>query len=91
MSTSSVKVEIYGAQYTLKADDSDEEKVRRLARIVDDMMKQIRRRTGYDSPTNLAILAALNIAAQLYESRQRFERVVRKLIDDLDDALKEGR
>jgi len=86
----SVKVEIYGVQYTLKTDDSDVEKVRRIAQYVDGMMKQIRRKRGYSSPMELAILAALNIADRLYESNERVEKVVRKLIDELDEALREG-
>lgn len=86
----SVKVEIYGVQYTLKTDDSDVEKVRRIAQYVDGMMKQIRRKRGYSSPMELAILAALNIADRLYENNERVEKVVRKLIDELDEALREG-
>ena len=86
----SVKVEIYGVQYTLKTDDSDVEKVRRIAQYVDGMMKQIRRKRGYSSPMELAILAALNIADRLYESNERVEKVVRKLIDELDEALRGG-
>lgn len=86
----SVKVEIYGVQYTLKTDGSDVEKVRRIAQYVDGMMKQIRQKRGYSSPMELAILAALNIADKLYENNERVERVVRRLIDELDEALRGG-
>lgn len=87
MDRKSIKVEIYGAQYTLRASVEDEEKVHRIAQLVDSMMRKIRDKTGYDSPANLAILAALNIADQLYDSQEQFEKVARKLIDDLDKVL----
>ncbi|HID56069.1 TPA: cell division protein ZapA [Candidatus Poribacteria bacterium] len=82
-----IRVEIYGAQYTLRASDEDEAKVRKVAQFVDRIMKEIKSRTGYDSPANLAILAALNIADQLYDNQEQFERIAKKLIDNLDKVL----
>ncbi|HEX29366.1 TPA: cell division protein ZapA [Candidatus Poribacteria bacterium] len=87
MDKKSIKVEIYGAQYTLRASDEDEMKVRKVAQLVDRIMKEIKSRTGYDSPANLAILAALNIADQLYDSQEQFEKIARRLIDNLDRVL----
>ena len=87
MDKKSIKVEIYGAQYTLRANDEDEMKVRKVAQLVDRIMKEIKSRTGYDSPANLAILAALNIADQLYDSQEQFEKIARRLIDNLDRVL----
>ncbi|MCD6505263.1 cell division protein ZapA [Candidatus Poribacteria bacterium] len=87
MDRKSIKVEIYGAQYTLRASDEDEMKVRKVAQLVDRIMKEIKSRTGYDSPANLAILAALNIADQLYDSQEQFEKIARRLIDNLDRVL----
>jgi len=87
MDKKSIKVEIYGAQYTLRASDEDEMKVRKVAQLVDRIMKEIKSRTGYDFPANLAILAALNIADQLYDSQEQFEKIARRLIDNLDRVL----
>ena len=87
MDKKSIKVEIYGAQYTLRANDEDEMKVRKVAQLVDRIMKEIKSRTGYDSPANLAILTALNIADQLYDSQEQFEKIARRLIDNLDRVL----
>jgi cell division protein ZapA len=87
MARNSVKVEIYGAQYTLKADADDVGKVHEVAELVDRTMRDIRDKTGYGSPANLAILAALNIADELYEHKKRIDDTARELVSKLDKAL----
>jgi cell division protein ZapA len=87
------QVEIFGQTYNVRA-EGDSTYVHDLARFVDSRMKDVAERTATVDPTKIAILAALNITDDLYQTekrrsdnpsdaRVRAERLIRKL----DDAL----
>ena len=87
------QVEIFGQTYSVRA-DGETGYVHDLARFVDSRMKEVAERTATVDTTKIAILAALNISDDLYQSerrkqgdptdaRARAERLIRKL----DDAL----
>jgi len=62
-----IKVEIFGGNYLLKGED-DVEYMQKIASYVDKKMREIQESTGLISPLKIAILAALNIADELYKS-----------------------
>ena len=87
------QVEIFGQTYNVRA-EGDSAYIHDLARFVDSRMKDVAERTATVDPTKIAILAALNITDDLYQTekrrsdnpsdaRVRAERLIRKL----DDAL----
>ncbi len=67
-----VVVEIFGNQYKVRG-DCDPEQIQEIARYVDGKMKEVASKTPVSSLASIAILAALNIAEELF--RVRNERV----------------
>ena len=61
-----IKVKIHGQEYPIKADGGNVEYIQRLASYVDEIMSQINEKTHVSSETRLAVLAALNIADELF-------------------------
>ncbi len=85
-----VDVEIYGGTYSVKG-DADPEYVRQLARFVDEKMRSLARRSPSTvSAQRIAVLAAVNIADELFrlKNRQRkVEEMVHKKTGDLFNML----
>lgn len=70
----SIRVEIAGESYTLRA-DADEEYTRRCAALVDERMSAVAEQSGV-SAKNAAILAALSLSDELLRQRaQLAERI----------------
>jgi cell division protein ZapA len=65
-----VKVEIYDQFYNLRG-DLDEAYVKELARFVDQRMRSVAEATRTVDSLRVAVLAALNMADELYALRQR--------------------
>lgn len=72
MDTTKVKVRIYGQDYTI-AGERDEESIREIADYVDSRMKEISRGFSVSAPGALAVLAAINVAEELFDCRQKIE------------------
>ena len=66
----SVNVTIYGHEYTLKG-EADSDYVQKVARYVDRKMKEVAENSTIASTTKVAILAAINIADELFRERQK--------------------
>lgn len=64
----SIKVNIFGSEYTIKA-KSRSSYIRKLAKYVDDKMQEIAKHTSLVSSGKVATLAALNIADELHRIR----------------------
>ncbi len=64
-----IQVEIHGRMYNLRS-GGDPESVRRVAEFVDSQMQQMADQTRTADTTRIAILAALNIASELFEARR---------------------
>lgn len=77
MSRSTV-VEILGQEYRVKG-DSDVERIEMIGRYVDQKMRQLTKGSSLGSSTKVAILAALNIADELYEERQKATDALRQV------------
>jgi cell division protein ZapA len=87
------QVEIFGQTYNVRA-EGDSTYIHDLARLVDSRMKEVAERTATVDTTKIAILAALNITDDLYQSEKRrtgeptdFRARAERLIRKLDDAL----
>ncbi len=68
--TKTIDVEIYGQRYTIRG-EADDAYVRRLAHFVDDHMKHLAEGMKTATPSKLAVLTAINLAHQLFESEQK--------------------
>jgi cell division protein ZapA len=86
-----LKINIYGTEYPIRSDaNSDPEYIRKVADYVDRKMKEIDSATEAKSSLKVAILAALNIADELYQERQIKDDLVSQMsgkIKNLSDSL----
>jgi len=93
---SSVEVEIFGSTFSLRGGSAPEH-LRRLATLVDAKMREVAEHTATVDSTKIAVLAALNLAEELFERRgglvgendDATEKVttVTDLADQLESAL----
>ena len=93
MPTNQLRVNIFGAEYVLKAAENQDE-IKEIADYVDQKMKEIDRSQAIESNLKIAILAALNIAEELFQNQKYQGRLVEQLNDEskklnrsLQDAL----
>ncbi len=91
--TKTTRLEIFGAEYTVRG-DHDSEHLEELASKVDGDMRQIAAQLPRADTARLAILTALNIADELFQCRQRkdgdrteINQRLATLSDQLGDAL----
>jgi cell division protein ZapA (FtsZ GTPase activity inhibitor) len=82
-----VAVQIAGQRYVLKADDDDEQ-VAELAKYVDARIREIQKATRAADTQALAVLAALQIAQELFAER-RAGKDLRKRVRAKSEALLE--
>ena len=91
----SVKVEIYGSEYRIKG-DADPDYIREIAHYVDSKMREVNDDAALGSSLKVAILAALNIAGELFGERddrnkllasvqERAEEMSQTMSAELDD------
>ena len=90
LATSSVIVQIAGERYIVRS-DADETYVRTLAQYVDQHIDNVRQSSKIVPTHKLAILAALNVADELFQAKrqqsdlkQRVKRSSRALLTLLD-------
>lgn len=81
-----VTVAIFGQEYRVKGDSGDD-RILEIAQYVDGKMKEIAHVAPAGSLTKVAILAALNIAEELF--RERTER--QKLVHDVETSTRRMR
>ena len=63
-------VTIYGQAYTLKG-GADPDYVQEVAAFVDERMKEVAESSSVATPAKVAILAAINIADELFREQQK--------------------
>ena len=82
-----IKVDIFHSQYLiqptehLRADD-----IRELAAYVDGRLHEMSRKTSRDK-FDIAIMVALQIAAQMCEDQKRFQQSIHRMIEELEKAV----
>jgi len=79
------KVDIFGQSYMIRG-EAESEYTQKLADYVDKKMREVSTKTSSISSLNAAILAALNIANELFELREK-QRVESSLIEEKATAL----
>jgi cell division protein ZapA len=92
MEAKSIRLRIYGQEYPLRVDNEDV--TTRSAKRLDAMMAQLHSQIPEQPPVTLAVLSALNFAADLYHEQEEkrtilneLEQELRSLTSVLDDAL----
>lgn len=81
-----IKVSIFGKDYEVKG-STDEKYIEDLANYVDSMMRDISKRSSSFSSGSIAILAALNIADEMFKERQQFKQYIEELEKELQNIL----
>jgi cell division protein ZapA len=76
----SVTVRIAGEEHTIRA-SAEPSYTRRCAALVDDRIHQIRLQAGLIEGHKAAILAALSIADEFFQTQDELERLRRELAD----------
>jgi len=71
-SKNTVHVNIYGEEYPVRA-EGDSEYIRQVAHYLDRKMREMAEKVPNRSPSRIAILAALNIADELFQERKKSE------------------
>lgn len=82
----SITVEIFGHEYKIKG-EADPEYMSEIARYVDKKMKEVAQGTPVGSAAKIGILAALNIADELFRER----REKRRAMEDVETATRRMR
>ena len=89
-------VEIFGREYKIRG-VADEQYILKVAGYVDKKMREVSTGSSLPSHDRLAILAALNIADELFQERKQssdvqnnIEQKAHKLIGILDQNLQSG-
>jgi cell division protein ZapA len=75
----SVEVNIFNQVYSLRT-NREIEHIKRIARLVDERMRLISAHTTAHDLAKIAVFAALNIADELSDTREHYEREVQKLL-----------
>ncbi len=74
----SVTVTIFGHDYTLRG-EADSEYVEKVADFVDRKMNEVAENSAVGSTAKVAILAAINIADELFRERQKRQEALAML------------
>ncbi len=84
----SVEVNIFNQVYSLRT-NREVEHIRRIAGLVDERMRLISAHTTAHDLAKIAIFAALNLADELSDTREHYEREFQKLLtrQPADDAV----
>jgi cell division protein ZapA len=82
---SQVNVTINGRQFRMACEDGEEEHLLELAADLDQRIVRLRARFGEIGDTRLTVMAALTLADELSETKQKLERVEPELAT-LQDA-----
>ena len=89
--TNGIDIEIYGQRYTIKG-EADDQYVKRLAAFVDEHMRQVGKGMKTATLPKLAVLAAINIAHELFQAerlREKEEADVERRVLSLLDTIEE--
>lgn len=74
MENNKVKIRIYGQEYTIVGERSQDEIIK-AAQYVDERMQFIGRNSNLGSTTSLAVLSAVNIADEIFSIREELEQL----------------
>jgi cell division protein ZapA len=72
---SQVNVTINGRQFRMACEDGEEARLSRLAEVLDASIATLRTRFGEIGDTRLTVMAALTLADQLSETKEKLQRL----------------
>lgn len=89
----SIKVNVADRYYPLKIDGSDEEKIRKAAKMINDKVLQYRQKYADKDTQDFLAMAALQFVTKVIEYDQKFnysplEDNIKELSEELDEYLK---
>ena len=79
----SILTEIFGDEYQI-AGQADAADIQRVATYVDKKMREVVGKSGRMSKTSLAVLAAMEITAELFQAEQERDHLVQKAYASID-------
>lgn len=86
-----VKIEVFGQEYSIKSDNGDEDHVKRIAQYVNEKIKDILSNTEVTIRLDVAILAALDVAHDYFLLKEDHDKLIeaiesrsKKLIQYID-------
>jgi cell division protein ZapA len=85
---SAVHVEIFGQTYAVQA-GSEPGYVEQLAGFVDGQMREVSRAAGAVDTVRIAVLAALNIADELFRARGQADAVLQRATQRVEGIARE--
>jgi cell division protein ZapA len=88
VSETSIKVEIYNQTYNIRS-DGNQEYIHQLAEYVDRKMREVTSATHTVDSQKVAILAALHIADELHQEKDRATQADRDLADRSAECTEE--
>ena len=83
-----VHVEIFGQTYAVRG-GADPGHVEKLAAFVDSQMQEVSRSSGAVDSVRIAVLAALNIADELFRARGQADAVLQKATRRVEGIARE--
>ncbi len=81
MAPGQIRVNIFGTEYTLISDD-DADYVQEIGRYLDEKMREIDKNQSIKSTSKVAVLAALNIADELFQERKYTQKLLNQLNEE---------
>lgn len=87
-----IKVTILGKQYPLRVEESEEENMVRIARYVDEKLRQYKKELTKQPESTVMVLTALSIAEELFEERRRNKELNKKedrILEDVNDSMEQ--
>lgn len=87
-----VKVQVFGQDYLIKSQEG-EEYILAVARLVDEKMREVAEATSSASTVSIAVLAAMNLAADCINAREKshsLEERVEKKSQELISLIEES-
>lgn len=88
-SSESVRVNICGNEYSIKA-DVDIETTKNIAEFVNQKMMELKKYSSIRDDLKIAVLSALNIAGELHEYKEKFGEAQKELCNIQNKAVNIG-
>jgi len=76
-----VNVVVNGRNYSIACNDGEEERLKKLAAIVDDKLQELTRTVGQIGDQRLMLMAALLLADEFYSQQAKLDEIDKALSD----------
>jgi len=80
-----IRVLIYDQEYYVRG-DLDEEYIQRLAKFLDTKMRAIAGRTRTVDSLRVAVLAALNIADEYHQAKEKYQETSKRVDEKVEEC-----